>query len=457
MEELNGRALLGDQQGLGKTLQALWYVRRNKVARPVIVLCPAHLKLNWQREAARHIDMPAEILGGLNPPRSNIPNTAQMFIVNYDVLAPSYRKGKGGHPVNYPGWLKWLKALQPQVIIADEAHYLGSLKAARTRAWRRLCRGVPHVLVLTGTPISNRVKGLFPLVNTLWPEVEEFRSFPVFGHTFCGAKKEYGRWKFDGATNIPQLRELLLKSGLIRRLKKDVLADLPPVIRSVVPIELEHGEKYKEAFHQFVQWLRVYGKDSDKARQGDRLKHYTYLKGLVGKLKLKAVLEWVTDFLQSGDKLLLFGIHRQFVHKVYENFKDCATYVTGEVTGKERQLRFDQFNQDRDCRLFVGNIDAAGTGWNCTAASHVAFGELAWNAAKHAQAESRAHGLFRGVEGVGTNAYYLIADGTMERRLCKLIFQKQDTADNALDGTASEGDFDLLRLLEQELVGGLKT
>lgn len=451
MEWWDGRALLGDQQGLGKTIQVLEYIRRHKEVRPIVVVCPAHLKLMWQREAARHCGMAAEVVGGLTPPPSTIPTRPQMVIVNYDVLAPSERKGAKGTRVRHPGWAGYLKKLRPQLVVADEAQYLQTLGAARTRSFRKLCRGVDKVILASGTPINNRLSGLFPLVNTLRPEVEDFASFTVFGHKYCGAKKEFGRWTFKGATRVEELRKVLLDTCLIRRLKKDVLDQLPPLTRTVLPVEIEDRHKYDEAFSDFTTWLRVYGKQED--RQAERLRHFTYIKGLVAKLKLGAVLAWVEDFLWDGEeKLLLFGIHRQFVHAAHERFPNSVC-VTGEVTGHERQLRFDRFNKDKKCRLLVGNIEAAGTGWSCTAASTVAHGELAWKPSLHAQAEARLHGLCRGVVGVPSRSIWFVAHNTIEEKICRLLFSKQTNSDNVLDGgEASEGNFDLMTALERELL-----
>ena len=126
--------------------------------------------------------------------------------------------------------------------------------------------------------------------------------------------------------------------------------------------------------------------------------------------------------------------------------------VTGGVTGDRRQEQFDAFNDSPDCRLFVGNIKAAGTGWSANACSNVAFAEFGWTPSDMIQCEDRCHGINRGQKGIPTTAYYLTAENTIDSTLVGVLHRKQKAVNAVLDGNAdSDGSvFD-------EVIKGLLT
>src|ERR1035438_2631037 len=144
----NGRCLLASQMGTGKTLIALKYIQEcNK--RPAIIVCPAAVKLHWQREAMQHCGLKSTVLHGTS---TRYLEGEDIIILNYDILR---------------NWLPRLRRLQPQIIIGDEIHYVSSAKAKRTRAFQTLCSGVEHVLGLSGTPLTNRPIEMFTILNIL--------------------------------------------------------------------------------------------------------------------------------------------------------------------------------------------------------------------------------------------------------------------------------------------------
>ncbi len=186
LHQMGGRALLAWPMGCGKTFAALLHIQRHPDARPVVVVCPAGLKFQWRKEAKKHIGMHADVLEGLNPSKSLPPREPKFVIVNYDILSVS----KHGS-----GWLEWLRALNPQLVILDECHFLGDMRSKRTKAVRKLCQGVPQVIALSGTPLTNRPKELFPILNILRADL--FPSWWQYGHKFCGARRTPWGWSFD--------------------------------------------------------------------------------------------------------------------------------------------------------------------------------------------------------------------------------------------------------------------
>lgn len=439
IERFAGRALLADEMGLGKSLQCLFWVRDFLDKGPTVIVCPAHLKWNWQREAARHIQRNAVVLESRNPPPSKGRYSSDtIFVINYEIL---------------PFWLKWLRQHNPKCVIPDEVHHIKNRSTKSYKAVAGLCVGVPHLIAVSGTPLTNRPAELFPILNLLRPD--KFDSFWSYATKYCPPKKKPWGWEFNGATNLPGLHKRLKRTCMIRRLKSDVLRDLPRKRRYIVPVPIDNQSEYTQASKDIIKWLmKTKPQKAKKARSAERLVQMTYLKQLAAMLKIKSVIKWVDNFLEeSNEKVILFGIHRDVLGPIYKHFQKKAVIVDGSLAGRKRQLAFDKFNHNQGCRLLVGNIQAAGTGWSAKA-STVAFAELDWRPAMHTQAEDRIYGLERGVEGTAASIYYLYARNTIEDKLVRLLQSKQDVLDSILDGFETEDGLNLFDLLEDSLLKG---
>ena len=427
--EFGGRALLADEMGLGKTLQALLYIRDYLEKGPIVIVCPATIKWTWSGQAKQHIRRHATVLETKTPPRRPGGGVAQIYIINFDIL---------GNPDNKNSWVSWLKKVKPQLIVIDECHAIKNLKAQRTKAVQELCDRVPHVIAISGTPLLNQPAELWPVLNILKPD--KWPSFYAFTARHCIIKQTPWGIQFKGAKKLPQLNKKLLKYVMIRRRKEDVLKDLPPKQRSIVPVDIRNRREYEEAENQFVMWLasKFSKSRANRAARAERLVKMGYLKRLAAQLKYENIVKWIKDFLADSDgKLIIFGIHKVILEGLYEEFKKISVLVNGTVPAEERTKRIKKFNKDHHCRLFIGNVDAAGVGWSATSASAVLFVELPWVPGKVIQAEDRIHGIGRGVAGVKASITYLVARNTIEERLCEVLETKQNTADQILDG--SEG------------------
>lgn len=430
-EKFNGRAFLCDSMGLGKTPQALWYARDHLPPNEkVVIVCPASIKWNWEAEIRKHLRASAEVLEGRTPGKAGrVRRGARFYVLNYDILGP----GSGPDKT----WCKFLRALRPGLVICDEFHYAKEPSAKRTRWVYDLCEGVEKVLLLTGTPMTNKPKELFTGLRLLRPDV--FPNFRGFARRYCDPRLKPWGMTYDGATNTEELHQLLKSSCMIRRLKSEVMKDLPPLTETIVPLELTAAarKEYGKAEADFIAWLKeTHPQRASSARKAERLVRAGYLKRLSGKLKLPAVKAWIDDFTAGTDeKLLTFGVQRDsVVLALADHYGRAATAVTGKVTGRDRQRCFDRFNTDRGCRLFFGNVVAAGVGWSCTSASTVCFAELDWVPANHSQAANRIHGQNRGVAGKASACYWLVGRGTMDEHLVKIIRDKQAVSDEVLDG-----------------------
>lgn len=443
IDQFGGRALLADDMGLGKTIQSLWWARHHMPkGSTIVVVCPASVKWNWQREAAAHVNMRAEILSGLNPPVDSL-REGCIYIVNYDILS-------GGRKKQKHRWLDLLRELQPDLVIVDECHYIKTMTAKRTKAVQSLCRIAPHVIMISGTPLTNRPAELFPAVNILCPE--DFPSFRQYAWRYCNPKRTHWGWDLRGAANLDELHQRLTDCCMIRRRKADVLKDLPAKTRTVVPMELSSADasEYRKAEREFLIWLRkISPQKARSASMAEYLVKRGYLKRLAGMLKQRQVISWLEDFLeQTDEKLIFFGVHKKFLKPIYLHFKHLAVHVDGNVTGMKRQVAFDLFTKNKSKRLLVGNIHAAGCGWNGQVANHVAFGELDWVPGTHTQAEDRTHriGQTRGVM-----CHYLVSKGTIEEKLCSILQEKQKILSEILDGH-NNVELDIMLKLEKMLL-----
>lgn len=316
-------------------------------------------------------------------------------------------------------------------MLVHNCQYLQSRGTKRTRQVRRLCRGVGKVIALSGTPLTIRPAELWPTLNLLWPD--EFPSFFTFAHRHCGPRKRPWGWEFKGAVRVPELNKTLKRCGMIRRRKEDVLKDLPPKTRYTVQVPLSDPAEYREAEEGFLKWLaKTHGRS--KARRAaavEKLVKVGYMLRLTGRLKRPAVQTWVENFRdRAAGKLITFGYHKHMVRGLYEKFPG-SVIIDGSVTGRARQRAVDRFTRVKSCRFLFGNMIAAGTGWNGTAANDVAVTELYWKSGVLAQAEDRPHRVGQTGE---VRVWYLIARGTVEEELADLIDKRQRVVEGVLDG-----------------------
>ncbi len=449
IEARNGRALIADEMGLGKTIEALAWLQLHPELRPVIIICPATLKWNWAKEAKKWLNNPTiNILSGESGQPLN--QESNIIIINYDIVRNKWKgKGKKAKEIEWTGWVDYLKNINPSVVVLDEAHAVKNDAALQTKAVKKLCKGVPHVLALTGTPATSRPIELYNALSLVDKTVVP--GFWKFVHRYCNATHNGFGWDFSGASNTEELHQRLVSTIMIRRLKADVLKDLPPKIYSSIPIDIDNKTEYDKATNDFIGWLKEEkGKAvADRAKRAETLVKIGALKQLVVKGKMKSAMEWIAEMIDADGKLVVFAEHKAIVDILMTKFEKVAVKVDGSVTGEKRQKAVERFQEDDSIRLLVGNIKAAGEGITLTAGHNVAFLEFPWTPAAMAQAEDRCHriGQTRGV-----NVYYLVAHDTIEEDLIDLLDTKRVNLDMILDGAETEEE-NLLKTITGRMVG----
>jgi Superfamily II DNA/RNA helicases, SNF2 family len=427
--ERTERCFIADGMGLGKTVQALALLGR-MAAFPAVVVCPASLKLNWQREAGRWL--PGKKTVVLNGKDSV--NGADLYIVNYDILQKHLDK---------------LRSLMPCAIIADESHYAKNRNAQRTKALHALMEGVRYRLCLTGTPILNRPQELISQLDCLG-RLQDLGGFWNFANRYCGAMRtEYGL-DLSGATNLGELATRLRACCMIRREKADVLQELPSKQLARVILPLSNDKEYAHAETSLLDWIAEHkGWESmQKAERAEALVRIETLKQLCARGKLEAAIEWVENLLETGEKLVLFAVHQEIQNALQDAFPGAAR-IFGKDSSEERQANVDRFQNDPGCRLIVCSLAAGGVGLTLTAASHVAFLELGWNPGTHEQAEDRLHRIG---QHKAVMVWYLLAKGTIDEEIEQLVNEKRTT----IQSTTGPGDESTLANLTARLQARIK-
>ena len=422
------KSFQADEMGLGKTLQALAATEACNGYK-LLVLAPASLLRNWRNEAGRWL--PHRSVQIIDKGKTAIDPSAEIVIASYDIAK------------NHAGILgaRWV------TVIADEAHALKSKKADRAVLATVVSRATNRWL-LSGTPIKNRPADLVePL--TMLGHLDALGGWETFVRRYCQGHKERVRrnkyvWNIKGASNLSELHERLAVRGFLRRMKADVLAELPAKIRTVLPIEIDAaagGREIRDAETALrdviagkTRALADVATDDAAGRRGDVLGALARLRRSVGVAKVAAACEWIDGALAQDEKLLVFGHHKDVLDGIEAHLrKKEIGYVRldGDTPVQARQGLVDRFQNDENVKVFLGSMSAAGQGITLTAASQVLITEQAWTAAEMDQAEDRAHRIG---QHDSVTATHLIAVNTIDEPVLELINLKRATAAQAIDG-----------------------
>ena len=328
-------------------------------------------------------------------------------------------------------------------LIFDEAHYLKNHTSARSKVARELAsraaavaKQEPPVYLLTGTPLTNRPRDLFVLLQLVGHPLG--RSFLSFAKRYCDAEKtEYG-WKTDGASHLEELT-VQLHGTMLRRAKEEVLS-LPPKLRAWLPTTDAAGIATRE-MREVVDLLvaRAAGdlESSDQRSRTRLLAILTKVRQKVAVAKVPTTLELARSAVEQGEKVIVFSCFEEPLQQLAEAFGSAAVVLTGKVPSGQRQRLVDRFQQDDEVRVFLANIIAGGTGVTLTAATQVIFNDLDWVPANHWQAEDRAYriGQTRTV-----NVTYVVGVDTIDEFVQAVLETKTALVRSVVEGEALAGD-----------------
>ena len=478
------RAILADDMGLGKTRQAIIAMRHAAPVGPYLVVCPASVKRNWAREIEAVLPgAPVRILDGDSPPiaveddgvsgaaavdgrgagRPHSPGSVQLdlwggaaqargplprhawVVVNYDIL---------GRLVDTLMHVPW------SGLIFDEAQYIKNHRSQRSRHARRLVEaaaerrpGSPVVYALTGTPLMNRPRDLFPLLQLVGHPMG--RSFLSFAKRYCAAHHNGYGWVTDGASNLEELAAQL-QGVMLRRAKTDVL-ELPPKLRTWLEVDVPRGTG-AAGMREVVRILLRVTNRADRVTQGNEARgrliaHLTTVRRELAVAKVDHTIDLIESAVEQGEKVVVFSCFDEPLKRIHRHFADRSVLLTGATPASRRQELVDRFQDDEGVRVFVANIHAGGVGLNLTAARQVIFNDLDWVPANHWQAEDRAYRIGQ------TNTVYVTyvgAAGTVDDFVRELLMVKTALIESVVDGRALQeaATRDVLSELER-LIGDL--
>ncbi len=416
------RALLADDMGLGKTRQSVIAMVEAEAEGPYLVICPASVKRNWAREI--QLVLPAAEPAVVGPAPLPAIEFQDWIIINYEIL--------GKH-------LEGLLAFDWKGIVFDEAHYLKNHQSQRSRNAAKLVKSIQHepiVHALTGTPMTNRPRDLFPLLRLMNHPLG--KSFLSFAKRYCDAYQgEYGLVA-DGASNIEELT-VQLHGVMLRRTKNEVL-DLPPKVRTWLDVELHPVaiQHFNNAVREFLtkfdapESIDMIQDSPENPERRQAVGRLTTARRKLAFAKCRHTIKFVENALEQGEKVILFTTFLNTLERFHKHFGDQAVVVSGEVPVEERQNRVDRFQNDENVKLFIANMHVAGVGINLTAGRQIVFNDLDWVPANHWQAEDRAYRI--GQTGT-VNVTYMIARGTVDEFVKTVLETKAALMDALVEGT----------------------
>jgi len=416
----HNNCLIADEMGLGKTIQAIGVINEDKSLKTVIIVCPSSLQLNWWNEIDEWLTRDPK---------------PQISVISYENLNK-------------------IPKISSDLLIIDEAHFIKNAKSLRTKNVKRISRNAKKILLLTGTPIENKPVELWTLLQILAPKTWDpsgklkiGKTYQVVGDgegagfwnyalRYCGAHRErHGNkfhWVFSGATNLEELREKLYSTLMIRRLKKDVLDQLPPKRHQIIVLPNSNSsdtdfleDLTEDNFEEVIRKLKA---------NKIAFEEFSKVRLQQGIDKIPFVIEHMQNLLEENDKIVLFAQHQDVISQLSETlvFENSAT-MFASMSISERQAAVDKFQNDSNCKLILGSIGVMGTGWTLTAASLCVFAELDPVPGKMAQATDRLH---RFGQKNSVLCQYLVQNGSIDARMCKILIKKQKVL-NTLLGQSS--------------------
>lgn len=431
------RCIMGDEQGLGKTVEAIGVLTVTQ-ALPALVICPASLKVNWQRELRKFGGLNAIILNDDNRrtwqrffemKRQDGKMFADVAIVNYESLKKFFvakirREGKFTlKSVDFDPRKDIFRS-----IIIDESHKCKNVQTQQSKFVQGIAAGKEYILALTGTPVVNNNEDLIQQLRILG-RLEDFGGYSKFMGRYCAG--------LNKSSHVKELNYYLRKICFVRRQKKDVLTQLPAKTRSYLVTEIDNKKEYKDAERDIINYLRKYqDADDDKIQRtirGAIMVKMGILKQISARGKVEGAKEIIHNIIDGGQKLIVFCFLKEVVQALKQEFRQAVT-VTGDDNTQQKQHAVDKFQTDEKCKLIILNYRSGGTGLTLTAASNVLFVEFPWTSADCVQAEDRAH---RNGQKNAVNCVYLLGDGTIDEYMYNLIQTKKEIADG-VTGTEDE-------------------
>lgn len=494
--EINdGKAILGDQPGVGKTLSAISYAAKHKYK--TLIVCPTSLKLNWKKEINDFTNEKSFVFKYVPKKKSNeiaFKKEESLFhIINYEAL-DSYIKleykhkckgkkispGKGMVNCDYEiidlnkthkecpncknkktfkssfSSLQYFKDsfeehLDPDdydLIVIDEFHRIKEKKTGWTQIIVKAFRDVvKRKVLLSGTAIKSRPSEFFVGLNFI--NKDEWNNFHDFGVRYCAGYDNGFGWSYDGVSNLEELFTRI-SGSFLRRLKKDVLKDLPPKTFTNIPIELTDLEQ-----KEYDRILKDFKKVVDGVEKEDGyLAKVAKLKLFTGKCKLKRAVDYIQDIIDSGEKVVIMSDLQELAEEVHSLFPDISVLHTGSMNENDKFESYQKFQNDKKIKIFSGMIMASGVGISLTEASRLIFIGFGWTSGDMEQAQDRIHRASTVHDNIQIITLYCV--DTIDEDIMQLLDEKEAVVTRVLDNQSvnknvKTSDYGILKSLIEKM------
>ena len=414
----NDKYILADDMGLGKTTSTI-IAALETGAKKILIICPASLKINWQREIENYSARSVSIIEGKKW------EDADFVIMNYDIIKNFHdEKNKDNSIILKSGF---------ELIVVDEAHYIQNKQAQRTKLINDIAKKVGKLWLLTGTPMTSRPINYFNLLDLVdSPVAANWMGYVrryCEGYQFKVGKKKI--WNVTGASNLEELRDRT-KTHVLRRLKQEIL-DLPEKIITPVYLRLK-SPTYEELMGEYYDWFEKQEESNSLTLQFSKLMK---VRQELAFSKVKNTCELAENIIEQGKKVIIFTNFTDSLNQITEHFGKTAVKLDGSMSKPERQMSVDKFQEDDNVKVFVGNIKAAGVGITLTAAESVIMNDLSFVPSDHSQAEDRA---YRYGQKNNVLVYYPIFENTIEGIIYDILKSKKNVFETVMGDNEGKGD-----------------
>jgi len=426
IEKLVGckRFILADDMGLGKTTSTI-IAALETGAKKVLIVCPASLKINWEREIKNYTDRPSYICEG-----KNFSTNEDFIIINYDILKNFHdTKDIKNSPI--------LNA-KFDLIILDEAHMISNPQAQRTKIVNSFCKNAKYLWLLTGTPLTSRPMNYYNLLNLIESPVAA--NWMAYAIRYCAGYQfnVKGRkiWNVTGASNLEELRDRTSRQ-LLRRLKTDVL-DLPEKIITPVYLRLK-SRMYEGLMGEYYDWYNT--KKEESSSLTIQFSKLMKVRQVIAEEKIATTIELAENIVEQGKKVVILTNFTDSLKKIHEHFGKQSVYLDGSCSKIQRQHAVDEFQENDKIKVFVGNLKAAGVGITLTAGEAVIMNDLSFVPADHAQGEDRC---YRYGQKNSVSIYYPIFENTIEGAIYDILAKKKQIFETVMGDNMGDNSADVV-------------
>ena len=395
------RFLLADEMGVGKTLQAISLAYIYRESWPVLVVCPGSMKYNWKGEIQTWLGLKDYRINIINSSRQKLSQEAYFYIISYDLMRNVIKK---------------MRQMTFDFVILDEAHSIKNKDSLRAKNILPIAVRAKRLIIMTGTPLLAKPYEGYPLLYALRPDI--FCYFKKFAYRYCDPQPTPMGINWSGTSNTKELH-WILSCLMVRRLKSDVLNQLPPKRRQ--KIEIATNEK---VIHELKRTRK-----NVKGRKGT-LECYT----LTSKAKIEGVLAYISDIIDAKEKFIVFAYHHEMLDALEKLCKEKRIdymRIDGTTKQETRYQYVNYFQLNKSCQVAILSIIAASTGITLTAAHMVIFAELTWTPSIMIQAEDRVHRIGQKSEFVDIK--YLYGKETLDDFILDKLQKKLTIVSTTLD------------------------